>query len=85
MGPSNFKRAEAASRLLKDSDRRRHGAGFLQQPGGAGAVRDGDQPRAQKHPRLQIRMGIHSGPVSEVVDVNERANIAGAGINMRNE
>ena len=27
-------------------------------------------------------MGIHSGPVSGVVDVNERANLTGAGINM---
>ena len=34
------------------------------------------------HPRLQLRMGIHSGPVSGVVDVNERANLTGAGINM---
>jgi class 3 adenylate cyclase len=33
-------------------------------------------------PRLQLRMGIHSGPISGVVDVNERANLAGAGINM---
>jgi TolB-like protein/tetratricopeptide (TPR) repeat protein len=31
---------------------------------------------------LQLRMGIHSGPVSDVTDVNERANVAGAGINM---
>src|SRR4029453_10578512 len=35
----------------------------------------------EKHPKLQVRMGIHSGPVNEVADVNERANIAGAGIN----
>ena len=28
--------------------------------------------------RLQVRMGIHSGPVSDVVDVNERTNVAGA-------
>jgi len=34
------------------------------------------------NPRLQIRMGIHSGPVSGVVDVNERTNVAGAGINL---
>ncbi len=34
------------------------------------------------HPQIQIRMGIHSGPVSEVSDVNERTNIAGAGINL---
>jgi class 3 adenylate cyclase len=36
----------------------------------------------QKHPELSVRMGIHSGPVSEVTDVSGRTNIAGAGINM---
>src|SRR5436309_691334 len=36
----------------------------------------------KSHPAIQLRMGIHSGPVNEVVDVNQRANIAGAGINM---
>jgi predicted ATPase len=36
----------------------------------------------KSHPGLQVRMGIHSGPVSGVVDVSQRANIAGAGINM---
>src|ERR1700736_6263916 len=34
------------------------------------------------HPELRVRMGIHSGPVNEVADVNERTNIAGAGINI---
>ncbi len=39
--------------------------------------------RADKqHPELQLRMGIHSGPINEVIDVNERANVTGAGINM---
>ena len=33
-------------------------------------------------PALKLRMGIHSGPVSEVTDVSGRTNIAGAGINM---
>ncbi len=33
-------------------------------------------------PEVQVRMGIHSGPVNEILDVNERANIAGGGINM---
>src|ERR1700751_4160264 len=32
--------------------------------------------------RLQVRMGVHSGPVSGVVDVNERTNVAGTGINL---
>src|SRR5438045_8140600 len=35
----------------------------------------------RKHPELPVRMGIHSGPVSEVTDVSGRTNIAGAGIN----
>src|SRR5438132_2262040 len=33
-------------------------------------------------PGLQVRMGIHSGPVNQVPDVNDRINIAGAGINI---
>jgi adenylate cyclase len=33
-------------------------------------------------PQLRLRMGVHSGPVSEVNDVSGRTNIAGAGINM---
>src|SRR3954469_21360839 len=36
----------------------------------------------RKHPELPVRMGIHSGPVSEMTDLNGRTNIAGAGINM---
>ena len=34
----------------------------------------------KNHPNLPVRMGIHSGPVDEVVDVDQRSNIAGAGI-----
>ncbi len=36
----------------------------------------------KNHPELCVRMGIHSGPVNEITDLNEQANIAGAGINM---
>src|ERR1700746_940229 len=34
------------------------------------------------YPKLGVRMGIHSGPVNEITDLNEQANIAGAGINI---
>src|SRR5919108_3142639 len=34
------------------------------------------------HPHIQVRMGVHSGPVSQGTDVNDRTNIAGAGINI---
>jgi tetratricopeptide (TPR) repeat protein len=36
----------------------------------------------RKHPELNVRMGIHSGPVNEITDLNAQANIAGAGINI---
>src|SRR6266568_40577 len=36
----------------------------------------------RSHPELWVRMGIHSGPVSGITDVNDRSNVAGAGINL---
>ena len=36
----------------------------------------------KNHPELYVRMGIHSGPVNEIVDLNEQSNVAGAGINI---
>jgi TolB-like protein/class 3 adenylate cyclase/Tfp pilus assembly protein PilF len=36
----------------------------------------------KKHPELRVRLGIHSGPVNAVTDLNEQSNIAGAGINI---
>jgi TolB-like protein/Tfp pilus assembly protein PilF len=36
----------------------------------------------KNHPRLRLRMGVHSGPVDQVKDVNDRSNVAGAGINI---
>ena len=36
----------------------------------------------KSHPEIGLRIGIHSGPVNAVVDVSDRANVAGAGIDM---
>jgi TolB-like protein/class 3 adenylate cyclase/Flp pilus assembly protein TadD len=36
----------------------------------------------QDHSQIQVRMGVHSGPISRVTDVNEKTNIAGSGINV---
>src|ERR1700726_2033979 len=36
----------------------------------------------KNHPEVRVRMGIHSGPVNEITDLNAQANIAGAGINI---
>src|SRR5438552_18476150 len=40
------------------------------------------EPGSKENPQLQLRMGVHSGPVSEVTDVSGRTNITGGGINM---
>jgi TolB-like protein/class 3 adenylate cyclase/Tfp pilus assembly protein PilF len=77
-----FQRAEAANRLLKIPTGDGMALVFYTSPE-APAQSAVEISRALKaHPRLQLRMGIHSGPVRGVVDVNERANLAGAGINM---
>jgi len=76
-----FQRGEAASRLLKSRPAtgwRWYFTRVLKRL----RMRGGDQPRTQGTSPPALRMGIHSGPVSGVVDVNERANIAGAGINI---
>src|SRR4029434_8194919 len=36
----------------------------------------------QDHPRIRLRMGVHSGPVNRITDVNDKTNFAGSGINV---
>ena len=77
-----FQRAEAAGRLLKIATGDGMALVFYTSPE-APAQCAVEISRARKHhPRLQLRMGIHSGPVSGVIDVNNRPNLAGAGLNM---
>ena len=37
------------------------------------------------HPDIQLRMGVHSGPINQVTDVNDRVNVAGTGSMLPNE
>src|SRR6266446_6844812 len=77
-----FERAEAASRLLKIPTGDGMALGFYTSPEAPAQCAVEISRGLKEHPRLQLRMGIHSGPVSGVVDVNNRPNLAGAGINM---
>src|SRR5437667_5458497 len=77
-----FQKAEAASRLLKIPTGDGMALVFYTSPEAPVQCAVEISRALKEHPRLQLRMGIHSGPVSGVVDVNERANLAGAGINM---
>ena len=40
------------------------------------------QQALKEHPNIRVRMGIHSGPVNQVTDVNDQVNVAGSGINV---
>ena len=75
-------RAEATSRLLKIPTGDGMALVFYTSPEAPAQCAVEISHGLKEHPRLQLRMGIHSGPVSGVVDVNERASLAGAGINM---
>src|ERR1700741_4150847 len=80
-GADQFRTAEAEGKLLR----------LPTGDGGALVFRNLEAPvlcaveianALRDHPELRVRMGIHSGPVNEVTDLNEQANIAGAGINI---
>src|SRR5213596_3355150 len=77
-----FQKAEAADRLIKIATGDGMALVFYTSP--EAPVRCAvELSRALKdHPRLRLRMGIHSGPVSGVIDVTGRTNLAGAGLNI---
>src|SRR6266571_994011 len=77
-----FRRAEAAGRLIKIPTGDGMALVFYTSPEAPVQCAVEISRALNEHPRLQLRMGIHSGPVSGVVDVNERANLAGAGLNI---
>ena len=77
-----FQRAEAAGRLIKIPTGDGIALVFYTSPEAPVQCAVEISGVLKERPRLQLRMGIHSGPVSGVVDVNERANLAGAGLNI---
>ena len=77
-----FQQAEAANRLIRIPTGDGMVLVFYTSPEAPAQCAVQISRVLKEHPGLQLRMGIHSGPVSGVVDVNERANLAGAGINM---
>jgi class 3 adenylate cyclase len=77
-----FQKAEASRRLIKIATGDGMALVFYTSP--EAPVRCAiELSRALKnHPSLRLRMGIHSGPVSGVVDVTGSTNLAGAGLNL---
>src|SRR5437660_4294285 len=78
-----FRKAESENRLLKIATGDGMALIFYHSPENpVECALESSRALKEQHPNLKLRMGVHSGPVSGVVDVNDRANIAGAGINM---
>src|ERR1700720_3774344 len=77
-----FQRAEAASRLLKIPTGDGMALVFYTSPEAPAQCAVEISRALKEHPNLPLRMGVHSGPVSGVIDVNGHANLAGAGLNM---
>jgi TolB-like protein/class 3 adenylate cyclase/Tfp pilus assembly protein PilF len=73
--------AEAADKLIRIPAGDGMALVFFNSPEAAVCCAMEISKKLKEHPRLQLRMGIHSGPVNRVRDVNDQTNVAGAGIN----
>src|ERR1700693_6007409 len=76
------RKADAAGKLIRIPTGDGMALGFFTSP--AAPVRCAIElsKADQADPKIELRMGIHTGPVDQVSDVNQRSNVAGAGINM---
>ena len=79
---AQYQSAEAAGRLIKIPTGDGMALVFYTSPEAPAQCAVEISRALKEHPRLQLRMGVHSGPVSGVIDVNGHANLAGAGLNM---
>src|SRR4029077_1369477 len=77
-----FRAAEAAGKLIRVPAGDGMALVFFNSPEAPVRCAIEISKKLKQHPQLKLRMGIHSGPVNEVRDVNDRPNVAGAGINI---
>src|SRR5256714_5278563 len=75
-----FQKAEGANRILKIPTGDGMALVFYKSPEEPAQCAFEISRALKDNQRLQVRMGIHSGPISGLVDVNERTNVAGAGV-----
>src|SRR5881398_450679 len=81
-GTEQFHAAEAEGKLLRLPSGDGGALAFRNSPEAPVLCAEEIAKALKSHPDIRVRMGIHSGPVNEVTDLNEQANIAGAGINI---
>src|SRR5213596_321059 len=78
----HFREAEAAGKLIRLATGDGMALVFFNSPEAPVECALEISKALQSYPQIQLRIGIHSGPVNAVSDVNDRSNVAGAGINM---
>jgi TolB-like protein/Tfp pilus assembly protein PilF len=81
-GTEQFRAAEAAGKLVRLPTGDGMALVFFTSPAAPVQCALEISEALQNHPQLKLRMGINTGPVGGVADVNDKSNIAGAGINM---
>src|SRR5438067_155747 len=81
-GTEQFHAAEAEGKLLRLPSGDGGALAFRNSPEAPVLCAEEIAKALKSHPDIRVRMGIHSGTVNEVTDLNEQANIAGAGINI---
>src|SRR5512140_1459865 len=81
-GTEQFRVAEAEGKLLRLPTGDGGALAFRNSPEAPVLCAEEIAKALKSHPGMRVRMGIHSGPVNEVTDLNEQANVAGAGINI---
>ncbi len=81
-GTKQFREADADGKLIRLPTGDGMALVFRTNPEAAAECALEISQALKSHPNIQLRMGVHSGPVNEIADVNQRANIAGAGINI---
>jgi TolB-like protein/class 3 adenylate cyclase/Tfp pilus assembly protein PilF len=79
---SHFRSAEAAGRLIRIPTGDGMALVFFNTPEAPVQCALEICQALRSHPDIHVRMGIHSGPVDSVPDVNDRPSVAGAGINI---
>jgi TolB-like protein/class 3 adenylate cyclase/Tfp pilus assembly protein PilF len=77
-----FRAAEASGKLIRVSTGDGMALAFFHSPEEPVRCALEISRALQNHPRIRLRMGVHSGPVNRVRDVNDKTNIAGSGINI---
>jgi len=77
-----FRRADAAGKLIRIPTGDGVALAFFTSPDAPVRCAIEVSKAVRNSSALQLRMGIHSGPVDQLSDVNERSNLAGTGINI---